>query len=925
MAADKVVLHFDMDSFYCQVDARRLGVPQSSPLVVDQWGMLLSVNYPAKALGITRKTPAQQAASMGAIVVHVCVVDIETGEKFDDINSAYRERSMYKASLDRYREASEEVMIVMKQAALTGVRANFERASIDECYVDISSEDLVELFPEIPDASKLRWEGGTFDPNAVADLILARGAFLGERIRSEVFTVTGFTASCGVSLTRQVAKLSCALNKPNKLTVVSTLRTTEFMRSVPIKEIRGLGPRGMQTLQQRVPWVTGSTVSGDLWSVELGSDEFGKWLYEAVRGLNDDPVKETALVAGSVQSSKQFRPSLKPELVPGMLKSLTADMLERLGCRKAKTLVVTLQSGDTVRSRQDKFPSLESVFETVLLLGEKTGLLTCVSLDRIAVTAKDVDTEIERNNNAKTQVAEYLSSSRLHFMGTWRTRYLQYIQTVEESGDWGPDGAVSEDTKKIFTTLQKTNNSSSWYLLVDMDCFFCSAAMLLKGMLPFEATPAAVASGLAATSEICSANYCARKYGVRAGMFVSTAREKCPQLALLAIDTPTLNLCEQIWKKVIHILFLLVGEEVQRVTGRSCDEALVDLSGFFDLQDLQRVMEAVQETVLRECKVPCSVGIAPTRLLAKIATTKAKPRGTKIFISLAQGADLLFSHPVNILPGVGYSTQQKLSTVLGIETVGDLLKHAGELPKLLGAGIARKLVAAASGLDTEDENNNFSTVSAEKNFGLRNLSLGEASDLLLALCESVEGRLLPNAEIDKVVLKLKIAGDDWVEPQKKGGIGNAQDWSKSVNCQNMQNIHSLVAPLLADIDTTRIRGIGVAVRLAANDFFTNDKTVTLKDMFSGKRRIENISSPPVKCVGNVFKDVGTVITDTCIMCGSEILIGHLTDHLLSHVANDGDQKQLFPCPICGDPVELGDSTHVAAHFNLAYSYFLSFY
>ena len=79
MAKDlnKVVLHFDMDCFYCQVEARRLGVSMGAPLVVDQWGMLLSVNYPAKGIGISRKTPAREAAALGAIVAHVSVVDIE--------------------------------------------------------------------------------------------------------------------------------------------------------------------------------------------------------------------------------------------------------------------------------------------------------------------------------------------------------------------------------------------------------------------------------------------------------------------------------------------------------------------------------------------------------------------------------------------------------------------------------------------------------------------------------------------------------------------------------------------------------------------------------------------------------------------------------------------------------------------------------
>ena len=932
MVSDKVVLHFDMDSFYCQVESRRLGVSQSAPLVVDQWGMLLSVNYPAKALGISRKTPAQEAASMGAIVVHVCVVDIETGEKFDDINSAYRERTMYKASLDRYREASEEVMTVMKQALTE--RASFERASIDECFVDISGSDLEILFPELPeDLSRLGWEKGVYDVTMATDGLLARGALLGERIRSEVFAVTGFTASCGVSLTRQVAKLSCALNKPNKLTVVCTTRTSEFMRAVPIRELRGLGPRGMELLKERIPWVSGgSTLSGDLWSVDLGKDDFGKWLFEAVRGLNDDPVKETGLVAGSVGSSKQFRPPLKFELVEGMLRSLTSDMLERLGSRTAKTLMVTLQSGDTVRTRQEKFPqSSDEVYETVKQLSEKSGLLRSgfSGFDRLAVAAKDVDTE--ERETARRQVAEYLFSSRLHFMGTWRSRYLDFIRSVEESGEWPKDAWISEESCVALNNLINRDggsfdtSSSSNYLLVDMDCFFCCAGMLARGMTSdsnFEGSPVAVASGLGATSEICSANYTARKFGISARNFVGTAREKCPDLIVLAIDRSTLTLCESIWKKVIRILSLVNG--IDSVAGRSCDEALVELPVLSNLEAAEKTMKTLQKIVLNECKVPCSVGIAPTRILAKIATTAAKPRGTFTFASVAQGCEFLLGKSVKVLPGVGINTQQKLKSA-GIETVADLVNWSpSELGGLVGHGIAKKLLSSARGLDIledfqdEKEKDCQKTVSAEKNFGLRNLSLDQASDLLAALCESVENRCGPDCEIEKVSLKLKMAGPDWVEPAKKGGIGDAMDWSRSVVVPKKKNgkekingFHAFLSPLLREIDSSRIRGIGVAAKIAHTISFNNNHKLTIKDVFAGKLK----DSPPLPALPKQLEQAqeNGGITDACILCGAHVLLGHLTDHLLTHPPADF----ICPCPICGDLIDLADSaSHTACHFTL---------
>jgi nucleotidyltransferase/DNA polymerase involved in DNA repair len=874
--------------------------------------MLLSVNYPAKAIGISRKTPAKEAAALGAVVAHVRVIDIETGEKFDDVNSAYRDRTLYKACLDRYREASEEVMVVMKQAL--PVNASFERASIDECFVDISCDDLFELFPELPDVSKLHWEGdGRYDLGTPSDAMLARAALLGERIRSEVFSVTGFTVSCGVSLTRQVSKLSCAMNKPNKLTVVASSRTSEFVRTVPLKEIRGLGPRAMETLQSRVPWITGSTPCGDLWQTNLGGDDFARWMFEALRGLNDEQVKDTALTAGSVQSSKQFRPSLPASQAEAMLRSLTADMVQRLENRQPKTLVVTLQSGDTVRTRQDRFPPLDQVDMVVHELAQKSGLLdTASGFDRLAVTAKDL--EDAPPTGARKEVAEYLSSSRLHFMGTWKTRYMHYVSEVEDTEQWGSGEISSESqsrlkaiSESIFST-DASLGSSSRFLLVDMDCFFCSVAMALRG-ISAESKPCAVASGQGPTSEICSANYAARKYGVSAGSFVASAREKCQSIEIFSIDTETLNRCEVIWKQVIHCLFLLTGSSFSRVQGKSCDEALVDLTEAHASQGIDSVARELQEIIMKECGVACSVGIAPSRILAKMATSKAKPKGVRLIATVQEGIDLVASDKVKSLPGVGYSTQAKLSE-LGIESVGDLVRAKDRLASILGPGIARKIIATAQGEDIDEEQWTIpSTVSAEKNFGLRNLSLQQARELLEALCEAVMERCPPKCGIDKIVLKLKLAGDDWVEPSKKGGIGDAHDWSRSVGFKGAGvSIFAHICGLLNDVETIRIRGIGVSLRIKAPEENRKRKGVTLDKWMAG----ESLESDKIGAMMEVrmaMPEKGGV-TSACIVCGTEVLLGHLTRHLLSHM------DQVCPCPVCFEPVELTDTAHFSSHFIL---------
>jgi nucleotidyltransferase/DNA polymerase involved in DNA repair len=941
---DKIVIFFDMDCFYCQVESRRLGIPRDIPLVVDQWGFLLSVNYAAKAIGITRKTNPAEALKLGAVVAHVNVINIQTGEEYNDVNLPYRDRTLYKASLDRYREASEEVMTVMRQVLPPG--CNFERASIDECYADISARELEEIFPIVSeqDISKLRWENNFYDLSV--DLTLARGALLGERIRSEVFTTTQFTVSCGVSETRQVAKLSCSLNKPDKLTAVSIRRTSEFMRTVPLKEIRGLGPRAFETLQSRIPWVTGSTLCGELWAEDnIGNDDFGQWLYDALRGLNDNPIKDTALVASSVQASKQFRPGLPLNQTEAMLKLLCADMVNRLNGRVAKSLLVNLQIGSVNRSRQEKFPAFDDIENTVINLAYKTGLMTGNSaFDRIAVTAKDVDEvckdleEFGGKSKARKDVAEYLASSRLHFMGTWKTRYLQYMGLVDETGDWG-DGSLEESgiwlsklcdfVSAATDELSVPSGTPHKYMLVDMDCFFVSVAVSMMGDIAKE--PAAVASGLGPTSEICSANYPARQFGISAGSFVSTARERCPQIQIFAVDSSLLGRCEIVWKKVIHVLSVVVGGNHEKLFGKSCDEALVDISGLRS-EDVHALANLVQETVIEQTGgVPCSVGIGPSRILAKISTSMAKPRGVKVIESMSDGANLLRSMSVKSLPGVGYSTQSKLEA-FGVETVDDLLRQGGgRIAGIIGTGNARKLLNTAQGIDNEDDDmgKEISTVSAEKNFGLRNLSLSEAADLVFALSENVISRLPPKSTVEKVILKLKIAGEDWVEPKKRGGIGDALDFSRSCTFDPSkhrltgESLSEMLVPILkSDIDSTRIRGIGVSLKLkesAGMKRGRDDGVNTLDKWFRGGsisvpppvRRVRDDTEPSMHAIPQQFMDEAGVF-DKCIVCGDDILLGSLTSHFLAAHRNDS----VCLCPICQEPIDINDTVHVASHFGL---------
>jgi hypothetical protein len=127
-------------------------------------------------------------------------------------------------------------------------------------------------------------------------------------------------------------------------------------------------------------------------------------------------------------------------------------------------------------------------------------------------------------------------------------------------------------------------------------------------------------------------------------------------------------------------------------------------------------------------------------------------------------------------------------------------------------------------------------------------------------------------------------------------------------------VHAALSPLLAEVDPTKIRGIGVALKLEARRKRKDTNALTLEEIFAGKRASRGEDKEEMQMREEVQSARATTafVTDCCKICGSEIIVGKLTEHLLTHLNDD----EICPCPICGDLVELTDSAHVAAHFEL---------
>ncbi|MGE4552967.1 MAG: DNA polymerase IV [Desulfovibrionaceae bacterium] len=202
---------------------------------------------------------------------------------------------------------------------------------------------------------------------------------------------------------------------------------------------------------------------------------------------------------------------------------------------------------------------------------------------------------------------------------------------------------------------------------IDMDAFFASVEILDNPELA--GRPVAV-GGLGERSVVCAASYEIRKYGVRSAMPGTTARRLCPQGIFLP---PRMRRYAEVSRRVMAVLagFSPLVEQA------SVDEAYLDATGMERLFGPPREMgRAIKDAVRAATGLTCSVGAAPVRFLAKIASDLEKPDGLTI-IEPGDIPGLLARLPVEKIPGVGARAFEVLRS-LGVRMAADVLRFSEE-------------------------------------------------------------------------------------------------------------------------------------------------------------------------------------------------------------------------------------------------------
>ncbi|EFN88704.1 DNA repair protein REV1 [Harpegnathos saltator] len=378
-----------------------------------------------------------------------------------------------------------------------------------------------------------------------------------------------------------------------------------------------------------------------------------------------------------------------------------------------------------------------------------------------------------RINAQSTRDTEFLSAfysnSRLHYIATMGTTFKDYVNELRDKSDGtfpelerltksrkvrGTSSLAgresdSEDDTIGFDNSKACNKREFVIMHIDMDCFFVSVGIRKRPEL--QGLPVAVAHAkgnvhstshdgkeeFGSMSEVASCSYAARKAGVKNGMFLGEALKMCPNLKTIQYDFEG-------YKEVSYALYDTVASYTLSIEAVSCDEMYADCTKVLETSGLSPLEFAtvIREKIKRKTGCPVSTGFGSNKLLARLATRKAKP-DNQFYLSGRNAEPYIRTLNVRDLPGVGGTTTHKLHE-MNVRTCEQLqMVSLGLLQKEFGRKTGEQLHKMCRGLDDTKLNLEHvrKSVSAEVNYGIRFRDNEDAVNFLSKLSTEVCSRL----------------------------------------------------------------------------------------------------------------------------------------------------------------------------------------
>lgn len=344
-------------------------------------------------------------------------------------------------------------------------------------------------------------------------------------------------------------------------------------------------------------------------------------------------------------------------------------------------------------------------------------------------------------------------------------------------------------------------------LHVDMDSFFASVEVLHDPSLSGRPVIVGAAGN---RGVVASCTYEARVFGIHSAMPSAEARRLCPD----AVFVPPHPGRYADYSRRLHAV---LGRYTPLVEGIGLDEAFLDVAGGWRLfGPAPLIAAAIRRSVAEELELECAVGVGSSKLVAKLASRKAKPRvvagklepGPGVFAVMA-GEELAFlhAHPVAALWGVGPATEQRLLR-LGVATVGDL---AGvprtTLVAALGTSLGTHLHELSWGRDRRgvEPDREAKSVGHEQTYATDLVEMSELRREAVRLADSVAARLRHAAVAGRTV-SVKVRFSDFVTITRSHTLPGPVDTALEVA--------TVARSLLDHVDPTPgVRLLGISVSM----------------------------------------------------------------------------------------------------------------
>jgi DNA polymerase-4 len=225
---------------------------------------------------------------------------------------------------------------------------------------------------------------------------------------------------------------------------------------------------------------------------------------------------------------------------------------------------------------------------------------------------------------------------------------------------------------------------------LDLDAFFAAVEELERPELA--AQPLVVGGDPRGRGVVATANYVARRYGIRSAMSCAEALRRCPQAVFVRPS-------HRRYSEYSRAVWAAVREVAPTVERTGLDEGYLDFAEVLaDFRDARPLAEAVQTAVRGATHLSCSLGVGTCKVVAKVASDRRKPGGVTV-VPPGREAAFLAPFPVRLLPGVGPRAEERLRAA-GIDTVGGLAELSdGALARLLPGKVGRLLRDRARGID----------------------------------------------------------------------------------------------------------------------------------------------------------------------------------------------------------------------------------